>query len=139
MNTLGQEISAAPTQPFRDRSSLLWRQPGPPTACGSTTESTLALLRNLGLHGMAQHLNDLDARSEARNLEHTEWLALLLEQEQKARQRKRFEKTRRKPPEDLASQRAWRTAERLTICGLGHRGSAWSWLPADGFGRGRTF
>ena len=115
MNTLGQEISAA-TRPFRGSEVHCSGGGGSATDCGSTTESTLALLRNLGLHGMAQHLNDLDARSEVRNLEHTEWLALLLEQEQKARQRKRFERRARAARLGVAA--SVEDAERLTICGL---------------------
>ena len=53
------------------------------------THPTLDLLHSLGLHGMAKGFKDLDAQSEARSLEHAEWLALLLEHE--LRQQKRFE------------------------------------------------
>lgn len=52
---------------------------------------TLDLLHSLGLHGMAKGFKDLDAQSEARSLEHAEWLALLLEHEKTLRQQKRFE------------------------------------------------
>ena len=52
---------------------------------------TLDLLHSLGLHGMAKGLKDLDGQPEARELEHPEWLALLLEQEKTLRQQKRFE------------------------------------------------
>lgn len=40
---------------------------------------------------MAKGFKDLDAQSEARSLEHAEWLALLLEHEKTLRQQKRFE------------------------------------------------
>ena len=55
------------------------------------THPTLDLLHSLGLHGMAKGFKDLDAQSEARSLEHAEWLALLLEDEKTLRQQKRFE------------------------------------------------
>ena len=55
------------------------------------THPTLDLLQSLGLHGMAKGFKDLDAQSEARSLEHAEWLALLLEHEKTLRQQKRFE------------------------------------------------
>jgi DNA replication protein DnaC len=55
------------------------------------TNSPLDLMRGLGLHGMAKGFQDLDAQPEARNLDHAEWLALLLEQEKTLRQQKRFE------------------------------------------------
>jgi hypothetical protein len=50
------------------------------------THPTLDLLHSLGLHGMAKGFKDLDAQSEARSLEHAEWLALLLEHEKTLRQ-----------------------------------------------------
>src|SRR5260370_4387325 len=59
------------------------------------THPTLDLLHSLGLHGMAKGFKDLDAQSEARSLEHTEWLALLLEHEKTLRQQKRFESSAR--------------------------------------------
>jgi DNA replication protein DnaC len=55
------------------------------------THPTLDLLHSLGLHGMAKGFKDLEGHSEARSLEHAEWLALLLEQERTLRQQKRFE------------------------------------------------
>jgi DNA replication protein DnaC len=55
------------------------------------THPTLDLLHSLGLHGMAKGFKDLEGHSEARSLEHAEWLALLLEQEKTLRQQKRFE------------------------------------------------
>ena len=42
------------------------------------THPTLDLLHDLGLHGMAKAMKDLDAQPEASGLEHAEWLALLL-------------------------------------------------------------
>ncbi|TGV62572.1 AAA family ATPase, partial [Mesorhizobium sp. M00.F.Ca.ET.149.01.1.1] len=42
---------------------------------------TIDMLRELGLHGMASAFQELDAQSEARGLEHGEWLAVLLERE----------------------------------------------------------
>src|SRR5439155_18926029 len=55
------------------------------------THPTLDLLHRLDLHGMTNGFKDLDAQSEARSLEHAEWLALLLEHEKTLRQQKRFE------------------------------------------------
>jgi hypothetical protein len=55
------------------------------------THPTLDLLHSLGLHGIAKGFKDLDTQSEARSLEHAEWLALLLEHEKTLRQQKRFE------------------------------------------------
>jgi DNA replication protein DnaC len=55
------------------------------------THPILDLLHCLGLHGMAKGFKDLDAQSEARSLEHAEWLALLLEHEKMLRQQMRFE------------------------------------------------
>ncbi|NRP22018.1 Insertion sequence putative ATP-binding protein [Ensifer adhaerens] len=52
---------------------------------------TIDRLRELGLHGMATAFQELDAQSEARGLEHGEWLAILLEQETTMRRQKRFE------------------------------------------------
>ncbi len=42
---------------------------------------TLDLLHALGLHGMAKAFKDLDQNSEARALDHVEWLGLLIEHE----------------------------------------------------------
>ena len=55
------------------------------------THPTLDLLHDLGLHGMAKAMKDLDAQPEASGLEHAEWLALLLEHEATLRRQKRFE------------------------------------------------
>jgi DNA replication protein DnaC len=55
------------------------------------THPTLDLLGQLGLHGMAKGLQDLSTQPEARGLEHTDWLALLLEREMSLRRQKRFE------------------------------------------------
>jgi DNA replication protein DnaC len=55
------------------------------------THPTLALLTNLGLHGMATAFKDLHSQPEARALEHGDWLALLLEREATLRCQKRFE------------------------------------------------
>jgi DNA replication protein DnaC len=54
-------------------------------------DSTLDLMRGLGLHGMAEGYTDLDAQIEARKLDHHEWLAMLLEREKELRQQRRFE------------------------------------------------
>jgi DNA replication protein DnaC len=48
-------------------------------------------LHELGLDGMAKGFRDLAANPESRELDHTEWLGLLLEQEATLRQQKRFE------------------------------------------------
>lgn len=55
------------------------------------THPTIDQLRQLGLYGMATAFQELDAQSEARSLEHGEWLAILLEREATMRQQKRFE------------------------------------------------
>jgi len=55
------------------------------------TNPTIDMLRELGLNGMATAFQELDAQSEARGLEHGEWLAILLEREATVRQQKRFE------------------------------------------------
>ncbi len=55
------------------------------------TNPTIDRLRELGLHGMATAFQELDTQSEARGLEHGEWLAILLEREATMRQQKRFE------------------------------------------------
>jgi DNA replication protein DnaC len=55
------------------------------------THPTLALLTDLGLHGMATAFQDLQSQPEARALEHGDWLALLLEREATLRHQKRFE------------------------------------------------
>src|ERR1019366_1975986 len=48
-------------------------------------------LHALGLHGLAKGFKELEQKSEARGLEHAEWLALLLEYEATLRRQKRFE------------------------------------------------
>lgn len=55
------------------------------------THPTLDLLNELGLHGMAKAMKDLDTQPEAGQLAHAEWLALLLEHEATLRRQKRFE------------------------------------------------
>jgi DNA replication protein DnaC len=52
---------------------------------------TLDRLHALGLHGMAKAFKDLDQNSEARALDHAEWLGLLIEHEMTLRRQKRFE------------------------------------------------
>ena len=52
---------------------------------------TIDMLRELGLYGMATAFQELDAQSEARGLEHGEWLVMLLEREATMRRQKRFE------------------------------------------------
>lgn len=49
---------------------------------------TLDLLHALGLHGMAKGYQEIAANPEARSLEHTEWLGLLLEHEVTLRRQK---------------------------------------------------
>jgi DNA replication protein DnaC len=55
------------------------------------THPTLDLLNDLGLHGMAKGFKALEQTSDARALEHAEWLAVLLEHEVTLRRQKRFE------------------------------------------------
>ena len=55
------------------------------------THPTLDQLHALGLHGMAKGFKELDGNPEARALDHSEWLALLLEHETTLRRQKRFE------------------------------------------------
>ncbi|ASY65963.1 Mobile element protein (plasmid) [Sinorhizobium sojae CCBAU 05684] len=55
------------------------------------TNPTIDMLRELGLSGMASAYQELEAQTEARSLEHGEWLALLLEREATMRRQKRFE------------------------------------------------
>lgn len=52
---------------------------------------TLDRLNALGLYGMAKGFKDLADHPEARNLDHSEWLGLLLEHETTLRRQKRFE------------------------------------------------
>lgn len=55
------------------------------------TNPTIDMLRELGLTGMASAYQELETQTEARHLEHGEWLALLLEREATTRRQKRFE------------------------------------------------
>jgi DNA replication protein DnaC len=48
-------------------------------------------LHDLGFHGMAKGFKALEQTTEARALEHAEWLGLLLEHEVTLRRQKRFE------------------------------------------------
>jgi hypothetical protein len=57
------------------------------------THPTLAMLTDLGLHGMAKAFQDLQSQPESRALEHGDWLALLLERETTLRRQKRFDPT----------------------------------------------
>ena len=52
---------------------------------------TLEQLHALGLHGLAKGFKELENRSEARGLDHAEWLGLLLEYETTLRRQKQFE------------------------------------------------
>jgi DNA replication protein DnaC len=52
---------------------------------------TFDLLHTLGLNGMAAAFRTLETQPEARNMDHTEWLGLLLDHEVTARNQKRFE------------------------------------------------
>ena len=55
------------------------------------TNPTIDMLRELGLSGMASAYHELEAQPEARQLEHGEWLTILLERETTTRRQKRFE------------------------------------------------
>ena len=55
------------------------------------THPTLDQLRALRLDGMADAFVELEAREEARNLTHAEWLALLLDREVGNRNTRRFQ------------------------------------------------
>lgn len=52
---------------------------------------TFDQLNALGLYGIAKGFKELEHKSEARGLEHAEWLGLLLEYELTLRRQKRFE------------------------------------------------
>ena len=52
---------------------------------------TLEQLHGLGLHGLAKGFKELENRTEARGLDHAEWLGLLLEYETTLRRQKQFE------------------------------------------------
>jgi DNA replication protein DnaC len=55
------------------------------------THPTLDQLRALKLDGMAQAFVELEAQEDARNLAHSEWLALLLDREAADRNTRRFQ------------------------------------------------
>jgi len=59
------------------------------------THPTIDLLHSLGLDGMAKGFKALDAAPEMRDLEHAEWLGLLLDHEVTLRRQKRFERRAR--------------------------------------------
>ncbi len=52
---------------------------------------TLTMLRDLGLHGMAKGFHQLELAADTSDLQHAEWLGLLLEHEATLRRQKRFE------------------------------------------------
>ena len=56
---------------------------------------TIDLLYTLGLYGMAKGFKALEATPETRDLEHAEWLGLLLDHEVTLRRQKRFERRAR--------------------------------------------
>lgn len=56
---------------------------------------TIDLLHTLGLYGMAKGFKALEATPETRDLDHTEWLGLLLDHEVTLRRQKRFERRAR--------------------------------------------
>ena len=82
----------------------------------TTVDSTIALLRRLGLHGMAAGFKDLDIRFHAPVVKYTEWLALLLEKEKELRDKRRFE--RRSRAAKLGRAASIEDAEKLATCGL---------------------
>jgi DNA replication protein DnaC len=55
---------------------------------------TLEQLHALGLHGLAKGFKELENKTEARGLDHAEWLGLLLEYEMTLRRQKQFETLR---------------------------------------------
>lgn len=59
------------------------------------THPTIDLLHTLGLYGMAKGFKALEATPETRDLEHAEWLGLLLDHEVTLRRQKRFERRAR--------------------------------------------
>lgn len=56
---------------------------------------TIDLLHTLGLYGMAKGFKALEAAAETRDLDHAEWLGLLLDHEVTLRRQKRFERRAR--------------------------------------------
>ena len=91
------------------------------------TNPTIDMLRELGLSGMASAYHELEAQPEARQLEHGEWLTILLERETTTRRQKRFEararaaKLRHDAQIENIDFRAARGLDRLDRCrhGLG--------------------
>jgi len=59
------------------------------------THPTIDLLHTLGLDGMAKGFKALEATPETRDLEHAEWLGLLLDHEVTLRRQRRFERRAR--------------------------------------------
>ncbi len=59
------------------------------------THPAIDLLHNLGVYGVAKGLKALEATPETRDLEHGEWLGLLLNHEVALRRQKRFERRAR--------------------------------------------
>ena len=59
------------------------------------THPTIDLLHTLGLYGMVKGFKALEAAPETRDLEHAEWLGLLLDHEVTLRRQKRFERRAR--------------------------------------------
>ncbi len=55
------------------------------------THPTIDQLRTLKLDGMADAFGDLQAQDRAKDLDHAEWLALLLDREAANRNTKRFQ------------------------------------------------
>jgi len=60
------------------------------------THPTLEQMRTLKLDGMAQAFIELESQDRAKDLDHAEWLALLLDRETTSRATRRFETRMRK-------------------------------------------
>jgi hypothetical protein len=69
---------------------------------------TLDQLHALGLHGLAKGFKELEHKAEARDLDHAEWLGLLLEYELTLRRQKQFETRARGRPLASFGQRRGR-------------------------------
>lgn len=102
------------------------------------TNPTIDMLRDLGLYGTATAFQELDAQSEARGLEHGEWLAILLEREATMRRQKRFEararaaKLRHDAQIENADFRAARGLDRnLFLEGIDWRMPQKTWRPSS--------
>jgi DNA replication protein DnaC len=78
--------------------------------------ANLALLRTLGLHGMAKGLESVWEGSPADDSGRMEWLALLLEQESELREKKRLQRRLRKA--NLAQAASVDNVDRLVVRGL---------------------